>query len=105
MLGKPWHPQVDYLPPCSLLKRIKHIHLGRYFLEEEKNTYLSHIDPLKILLVFQVNFSSEINRVDTIEDDSKGGAAPEKADEEDDVQVVVLDVNVHVHRYHLHTNG
>ena len=66
---------------------------------------LTHIDPLEVLLVFQVNFSIVINRVNTVEDDSKSGAAPEKADEEDDVQVVVLDVNVHVHRYHLHTNG
>ena len=66
---------------------------------------MSYIDPLKVLLVFQVNFSSEINRVNTIEDDSKGGAAPEKGDEEDDIQVVVLDVNVHVDGYHLHRNG
>ena len=47
-------------------------------------TNLTHIDPLEILLVFQVNFSSDINRVNTVEDDGKRGTAPDKGDEEDD---------------------
>ena len=103
MLGKPWHPQEYYLPACPLLTRINHLNSGKYFFEEEK-TYLTHIDPLKVLLVSQVNFSSEINRVNTIEDDSKGGAAPEKGDEEEDAQVVLLDINVHVDGNHLQEN-
>ena len=46
---------------------------------------LTHIDPLEVLLVFQVNFSIVINRVNTVEDDGKRGTAPDKGDEEDDV--------------------
>ena len=61
----------------------------------------THIDPLEVLIVFQVNFPSKINRVDTVEEDGKGGAAPDKGDEEDDVQAVVLEINVHVDTQHL----
>ena len=63
--------------------------------------HFTHIDPLEVLIVFQVNFPSKINRVDTVEEDGKGGAAPDKADEEDDVQAVVLEINVHVDTQHL----
>ena len=63
--------------------------------------FFTHIDLLEVLIVFQVNFPSKINRVDTVEEDGKGGAAPDKADEEDDVQAVVLEINVHVDTQHL----
>ena len=63
--------------------------------------FFTHIDPLEVLIVFQVNFPSKINRVDTVEEDGKGGAAPDEGDEEDDVQAVVLEINVHVDTQHL----
>ena len=84
------HPQVYHLPACPLLARIKQINFRK-----------THMDPLEVVLVFQVNFSSEINRVNAIEDNGKRGAAPDKGDEEDGSLVAVLFINAHVDTYHL----
>ena len=59
------------------------------------------MDPLEFFFVIQVNFCVAINRVNTVEDNGKGGATPDKGNEEGNIQTIVLDVNVHVDRDHL----
>ena len=62
---------------------------------------LAHMDPLEFFFVIQVNFCIVINRVNTIEDNGKRGARPDKGNEKGNVQTIFLDVNVHVDRDNL----
>ena len=59
------------------------------------------MDPLEFFFVIQVNFCIVINRVNTIEDNGKRGARPDKGNEKGNVQTIFLDVNVHVDRDNL----
>ena len=62
------------------------------------------MDPLEVFGVTQVNSCITINRVNAVEDNGKGGAAPDKGEEEEDVQKIVLYIDVHVHGEHLQTH-
>ena len=57
--------------------------------------------PLEVLLVVQVNISIGVSGVNAVEDNSKSSAAPDIADEEDNVQKVVSNINAYVDRHHL----
>ena len=59
------------------------------------------MDPLEFFFVSQVNICVVINRVNTIEDNGKRGATPDKGNEKGNVQTIFLDVNVHVDRDNL----
>ena len=56
------------------------------------------MDPLEFFFVSQVNICVVINRVNTIEDSSECGAAPDEDNEEDDVQEVVSHISGHIDR-------
>ena len=64
----------------------------------------THVDPLEVFGVTQVNRCIAIDRVNAVEDNGKGGAAPDKGEEEEDVQKIVLYIDVHVHGEHLQTH-
>ena len=57
--------------------------------------------PFVVLLVVHVNTSVGVNRVNTVEDNGKGGAAPDISDEEGNVQRGAPDIEVYVDRDHL----
>ena len=96
MCEHPWHPQIYQFPAIALFKRIKNILRGWLF---EKS--LTHVYPVVVLLVFQVDISIAVDRVNAVEDNGKSGTAPDVGDEEANVQIAVSDINAYVDRDHL----